>query len=135
MSAKLMAHEYVLLGFEIVIDNKDVEMGRIWNLWHNAKLTDDPGSWDDEIILINRMQGKLGKLTVDQRLTRAQMAEFCRVCPLFPKSIDILCKEIGHFCFSKPMKIGCEGRDLLDSLGYRPSQLKQTTKRNPYRVC
>jgi len=41
------------------------------------------------------------------------------VCPLFPRSIDILCEEIGTGRFSKPAKIGCEGRDLLDSLGYR----------------
>jgi hypothetical protein len=46
------------------------------------------------------------------------MAEFCRVCPIFPRSIDILCEEIGHERFSNPKKIGCEGRDLLDSLGY-----------------
>jgi hypothetical protein len=118
MSAELMAYEHVSLGFEIVIKNADVEMGKIWNLWHNVKLTDDPESWDGEINLINKMQGRLGKLTVDQRLIRAQMAEFCRVCPLFPRSIDILCEEIGHDRFSKPAKMGCEGRDLLDSLGY-----------------
>jgi len=118
MDAKFMAFEYVPLGFEIVIDNKDVEMGKIWNLWHNVKLTDNPENWDGEINLINKMQGRLGKLTVDHRLIRAQMAEFCRVCPLFPRSIDILCDEIGYDRFSKPMKIGCEGRDLLDSLGY-----------------
>jgi len=118
MCAKLVPYEYVPLGFEIVIKNPDVEMGKIWNLWHNVKMTDDPESWDSEINLINKMQARLGKLTVDQRLIRAQMAEFCRVCPLFPRSIDILCEEIGHDRFSNPAKIGCEGRDLLDSLGY-----------------
>jgi len=118
MSAELMDYEYVPLGFEIVIKNTDVEMGKIWNLWHNVKLTDDPRSWDSEINLINKMQGRLGKLTLDQRLIRAQMAEFCRVSPLFPRSIDVLCEEIGRDRFSKPAKIGCEGRDLLDSLGY-----------------
>jgi len=118
MGAKLVAYEFLPLGFEIVIGNADVEMGKIWNLWHNVKLTDDPESWDSEINLINKMQGRLGKLTVDQRLIRAQIAEFCRVCPLFPRCIDILCEEIGDDRFSNPMKIGCEGRDLLDSLGY-----------------
>lgn len=118
MSAKLVSYEYVPLGFEMVINNKDVETGKIWNLWHNVKLTDDPESWDSEIILINKMQGRLGKLTVDQRLIRAQIAEFCRACPIFPRSIDILCEETGHERFSNPAKIGCEGRDLLDSLGY-----------------
>ena len=118
MNVKLMAYDYVSLGFEVVIANADVEMGKIWNLWHNVKLTDDPQSWDSEINLINRMQGRLGKLTVDQRLMRAQMAEFCRVCPLFPRSIDILCEEIGLDRFSNPVKMGCEGRGLLDSLGY-----------------
>jgi len=118
MNAKLVAYEYVPLGFEIVIDNKDVEMGKIWNLWHNVKLSDNPENWDSEINLINKMQGRLGKLTVDQRLIRAQIAEFCRVCPIFPRSIDILCEEIGHERFSNPKKIGCEGRDLLGSLGH-----------------
>jgi hypothetical protein len=93
-------------------------MGKIWNLWRNVKLTDDPEDWDSEINLINKMQGRLGKLTLDQRLIRAQMAEFCRHCPLFPQSIDILCEETGHERFSNPRKIGCEGRDLLDSIGY-----------------
>lgn len=129
MSVKLMAYKYVPSGFEIVIGNKDVEMGKIWNLWWNVKRTDDPESWDSEINLINKMQDKLGKLTVDQRLIRAQMAEFCRVCPLFPRSIDLLCEEIGHDRFSKPAKIGCEGRDLLDSLGYHDqASLKEQQK-------
>lgn len=118
MGAKLVAYDYVPLGFEMLIGNTDVEMGKIWNLWHNVKLTDDPESWDSEIQMINKMQGKLGKLTVDQRLIRAHIAEFCRLCPLFPRSIDILCKEIGNDRFSKPMKMGCEGRGLLDSLGH-----------------
>ncbi len=118
MKPKLVTYEYVPPGFEIVIENADVEMGKIWNLWHNVKLTDNPESWDNEINLINRMQSRLGKLTLDQRLIRAQMAEFCRVCPLFPHSIDILCEEIGSVRFSKPMRMGCEGRGLLDSLGY-----------------
>jgi len=118
MSAKLLTYEYVPLGFEVVIKNTDIEMGKIWNLWHNVKLTDDPESWDSEIKAINKMQDRLGELSVDQRLIRAQMAEFCRMHPLFPKSIDILCKEIEEDRFSKPVKIGCEGRGLLDSLGY-----------------
>jgi len=118
MSVKLVAYEYVPLGFEIVIKNTDVEMGKVWNLWYNIKLTDDPKSWDSEIKSINKMQGMLGELSVDQRLIRAQMAEFCRLHPLFPHSIDILCKEIGDDRFSEPVKVGCEGRGLLDSLGY-----------------
>jgi len=101
-----------------VIENSDVEMGKIWNLWHNVKLTDDPESWDNEIKSVNTMQSNLGEVSVDQRLIRAQMAEFCRVCPFFPESIEVLCKEIGENRFSKPLKVGCEGRDLLDSLGY-----------------
>lgn len=118
MGTKLVAYEYVPAGFEIIIENTDVEMGKIWNLWHNVKLTDDPESWDTEIKLINRMQDRLGNLTMDQRLIRAQIAEFCRVCPIFPRSVDALCEQIGQNRFSNPLKIGCEGRDLLDSLGY-----------------
>jgi len=40
------------------------------------------------------------------------------VHPLFPRSVEILCKEMGDGSFSRYAKIGCEGRDLLDSLGY-----------------
>jgi len=122
MSAKLVAYEYVPSGFEMVINNPDVEMGKVWNLWWNVKLTDDPEAWDSEIKSINKMQAKLGKLTEDQRLIRAQMAEFCRLNPLFPESIDILCKEIGDGHFSKPVRMGCEGRGLLNSLGYNDPQ-------------
>jgi hypothetical protein len=129
MKPKLLAYEYVPAGFEMVIENEDVEMGKIWNLWHNIKLTDDPASWDNEIKSINKMQSKLGELSVDQRLIRAQMAEFCRVCPIFPESVEILCKEIGENRFSNPLKIGCEGRDLLDSLGYHnPKSLNEQRK-------
>ncbi len=122
MSPKLLSYGYVPSGFEIVIGDRDVEMGKIWNLWWNTKLTDDPESWDSEIKLINRMQGRLSELSLDQRLIRAQMAEFCRRHPLFPRSIDLLCKEIGTGRFTKPIKIGCEGRGLLDSLGYHDPQ-------------
>jgi len=129
MNAKLMAYEYVPCGFEIVIDNTDIEMGKIWNLWHNVKLTDDPESWDSEVNSINKMQRRLGKLTVDQRLIRAQIAEFCRVCPVFPRSVDIFCEEIGCGSFSKPGRMGCEGRGLLDSLGYHDqASLKEQQK-------
>jgi len=115
MSTKLVAYEYVPLGFEMTIKNTE---GRIWNLWYNVQLTDDPESWDSEVKSINRMQKKLEELSVNHRLIRAQMAEFCRVDPLFPQSVEILCKEIGEEHFSNPVKIGCEGRGLLDSLGY-----------------
>jgi hypothetical protein len=129
MKPKLLAYEYVPAGFETVIENEDVEMGKTWNLWHNVKLSDDPESWDNEIKSINTMQSGLGELSVDQRLIRAQMAEFCRVCPLFPESIEVLCIEIGENRFFKPSKIGCEGRDLLDSLGYHdPPSLNERQK-------
>lgn len=122
MSAKLLAYRYVPPGFEIVIDNPDVEIGKVWNLWWNVKLSDDPESWDAEIHLLNEMQARLGKLTTDQRLIRAQMAEFCRFCPILSRSIDILCEEIGTGRFSKPLKMGCEGRGLLDALGFHDPQ-------------
>ncbi len=122
MTAKLVAYEHVPSGFEIVIGNTDVEMGKIWNLWWNIKLTDDPERWDSEIKMINEMQRRLGELSLDQRLIRAQIAEFCRLHPLFPRSIEIFCKEIGDDCFSRPVKTGCEGRGLLDSLGFHDSE-------------
>ena len=129
MSAKFVAYEYVPLGFEMVIEKKEV---KTWDLWWNVKLTDDPEAWDSEIKLINEMQGRLGELTVDQRLIRAQMAGFCRRHPLFPQSIDILCKEIGDGRFSKPVKIGCEGRGLLDSLGYHDLQSLNDQRRETF---
>jgi len=119
MSVNLVAYEYVPHGFEMVIDNSE---GKIWNLWYNVQLTDDPERWDNDVRSINKLQGKLGDLRVDHRLIRAQMAEFCRVHPLFPESVSFLCKEVGDEHFSKPMKIGCEGRDLLDSLAYHDSE-------------
>jgi hypothetical protein len=119
MSAKLVAYEYVPLGFEMVIENTE---GKIWNLWFNVQLSDDPEKWDNEVRSINNLQRKLGDLNVNHRLIRAQMAEFCRVHPLFPESIAILYKEIGEEKLSKPVKVGCEGRDLLDSLGHHDSE-------------
>jgi len=116
--ARLLSYEYIPAGFEIVIENKDVETGKIWNLWFNITLSDDPEKWDEQIIFINDMQKKLGELSLGQRLIRAQMAELCRRHPTFPRSIDVLCKEIGSCSFSKPLNFGCEGRYLLQILGY-----------------
>ena len=117
-SVKLVTYEYVPHGFEMVIDNT---AGKIWNLWYNVQLTDDPEKWDNEIKAINKMQRTLGRLKLDHRLIRAQMAEFCRVHPLFPESVSLLCKEIGDEQIAESMEIGCEGRDLLGSLGYHNS--------------
>lgn len=119
MCAKLVAYEYVPSGFEMVIEKKEV---KAWNLWWNVKLTDDPAIWDDEIKAINKLQDGLVELSENQRLIRAQMAQFCRLNPYFPQSIDVLCEEIGDRCFSKPIRIGCEGRGLLNSLGYNDPQ-------------
>jgi len=122
MSAKLMAYRHVPPGFEMVINDPTIEMGRVWNLWFNTSLSDDPESWDDEIRFVNEMQSRLGELNTDHRLIRAQMAEFCRVNPLFPRSIDLLCEEIGPGLFSKSMNLGCEGRGLLKALEYHAPQ-------------
>ncbi len=113
MSGKLLAYEYVHPGFEMIIDGKQV---KAWNLWWNTRLTDDPEAWDEEIRSINKAQGRLGELTRDQRLIRAQMAEFCRYNPLFPQSVDILCKEIGENRFPGRVTMGCEGRGFFDLL-------------------
>lgn len=95
---------------------------RIFNHWFNIYMTDDPEKWDNEVKLMNEMQAELGELTTEQRLIRGHMAEICRRHPLFPKSIDILCGEIDEGRLSKPEKIGCEGRGLLDSLGFHDSK-------------
>jgi len=143
MSTKLFPFQYVHPGFEIVIDlGSRAEQGLkgeivpgskggIWNLWFNTTLSDNPEAWDDEVKAINKMQESIGELTDDHRLIRAQMAEFCRDHPPFPLSIDVLCDEIGIGRFSKPVRLGCEGRTLLYSLGYddppsREIQQKET---------
>jgi len=134
MSTKFFPYQYVPAGFEIVIDlGSNAEYGHkgeivpgskggIWSLWWNITLSDNPQTWDDEVKAINRMQTRLSNLTDDHRLIRAQMAEFCRFHPLFPQSIDILCQEIGIGRFTKPVRLGCEGRTLLVTLGYQDSQ-------------
>ena len=119
MSAKFVAYKYVPPGFEMVIEKKEV---KAWNLWWNVQLTDDPESWDDEIKTVNKMQDRLGELTEDRRLIRAQMAEFCRVSPLFPESVDILCQEMGTGRLSMPHKLGCEGRNLMEYFGYHEAE-------------
>ena len=131
MSADFLSYQHVPQGFEIVIGNTDVEMGKIWNLWWNVKLLDDPKVWDKEIKVISKIQEGLHELTRDQRLIRAQMAEFCRVSPLFPESVNILCKEIGLGRLTMPQKLGCEGRNLLESLGYHDAEsMKEQTTRS-----
>jgi hypothetical protein len=122
MSAKLLDYRHVPPGFEMLIGDPEIETGRVWNLWFNTKLSDDPEAWDDEIRLANGMQAKLGELAMDHRLIRARMAEFCRVNPLFPQSIDILTREIGACRLSEPVSIGCEGRGLLKTLGHHVPQ-------------
>lgn len=82
MHVKLVAYEYVPLGFEMAIENTK---GKIWNLWYNVQLSDDPERWDSEVKSINNLQAKLGDLSADHRLIRALIAEFCRVHPLFPE--------------------------------------------------
>ena len=134
MGNKFFPYEYVPAGFEIVIDlGSGAEYGHqgeivpgskggIWNLWWNITLSDNPQTWDNEVKAINRMQTRISNLTDDHRLIRAQMAEFCRFHPFFPQSIDILCEEIGTGCFTKLIRFGCEGRALLETLGFQDPQ-------------
>ena len=117
MTAELLPDGYVSEGFEVVIGNPDPHMARIWNLWFNVTLSDDPRKWDDEIRAVNGMQKRLGGLTDEHRLIRAHMAEFCRYHPSFPGSIECLCEEIGTLSIEPPA-LGCEGRGLLQCLGY-----------------
>lgn len=113
MNGKLLTYRHVLPGFEMVVEKSQVMS---WNLWWNTNLKDDPEAWDEEIKSINKMQSKLGELTEDRRLIRAQMAEFCRYSPMFPRSVDLLCKSIGEDRFPGRVKMGCEGRGLFESI-------------------
>ncbi len=132
MSGKFVAYKYVPPGFEMLILKKEV---KAWNLWWNVQLTDDPESWDDEIKAVNTMQERLGGLTEDQRLIRVQMAEFCRVSPLFPESVDILCEEIGTSRLTMPHKLGCEGRNLMEYLGYHDEESMGKQRIHPLDEC
>ena len=146
MVTKLFPYEYVPPGFEIVIDlGSGAEHGHqgeivpgskggIWNLWWNITLSDSPQTWDDEVMAINKMQEHLGKLTDNYRLIRAQMAELCRDSPPFPLSIDILCEEIGTGQFSTPVRMGCEGRNLLETLGYHTSESRDNQQAETLRA-
>ena len=146
MVTKLFPYEDVPPGFEIVIDlGSGAEHGHqgeivpgskggIWNLWWNITLSDNPQTWDDEVKAINKMQTRLSNLTDDHRLIRAQMAEFCRFHPLFPQSIDILCEEIGTGHFSRPVRMGCEGRGLLETLGYHTSESRDNQQAETLRA-
>lgn len=121
VGARLLAYEHVPTGFEVVISGKELcpgSPGGIWNLWWNVQLSDDPEAWDGEVRLVNEFQKDLGGLTEDQRLVRAHMAEFCRVSPIFPEAVDILCRGIRAGRIVKPYKLGCEGRNLLESIGF-----------------
>jgi hypothetical protein len=145
MSTELFPYQYVPAGFEIVIDlsshaedNIKGEIvpgskGGIWNLWFNTTLSDKPETWDDEVKAINSMQTGLGNLNDDHRLIRAHMAEFCRFHPFFPRSIDILCEEIGTGRFTRPVRFGCEGRGLLEALGKENSQTLDDQRRESLR--
>lgn len=48
MSSELIQNCTVPVGFEIVIGNTDVAMGKIWNMWFNVTGSDDPRKWDAE---------------------------------------------------------------------------------------
>jgi hypothetical protein len=122
MHVKLVAYKYVPIGFEMILEEEEYSSdAKIFNHWFNLKITDDPTTWDNEIRLLNDMQEKLGELPDEQRLIRTHIAELCRRHPLFPESVEIVCEEIGNTRLSNPLKIGCEGRGLLDALGYHDS--------------
>ncbi|TRO49330.1 hypothetical protein E2P65_01300 [Candidatus Bathyarchaeota archaeon] len=120
----LMAYLYVPPGFEMVLSEEDGAImlspgsgGGCWGLWFNVSLSDDPASWDDEILRLNRLQVTLPPLSDDQRLVRSHMAELCKYHPLFPGSVE---KIIGNVGAGKPLDasyVGCEGRGLLRTLG------------------
>jgi hypothetical protein len=123
MKVKLVEYKYVPIGFEMIVEEEECSSeAKIFSHWFNIKITDDPTTWDNEIMALNDMQSQLGELTDEQRLIRAHIAEFCRRHPLFPESIEIVCEEIGDAGLSDPLKIGCEGRGLLDALGYHDTQ-------------
>ncbi len=121
---RLLSYQHVQSGFEIVINEKSLQPGSgggIWNLWWNVQLTDDPNSWDREIRALNTMQKEIGPLTNDQRYVRIHIAEWCRNSDTFPTSLDILCAEIGAGKITTPWNIGCEGRNLRETLGIQES--------------
>ncbi|MFW9786075.1 MAG: hypothetical protein ACFFE2_03625 [Candidatus Thorarchaeota archaeon] len=121
---RLLSYHYVPAGFEIVINDMSMHTDRgggIWNLWWNVQVSDDPGTWDNEIRALNTMQKESGHLTKNHRYVRIHIAEWCRNDDTFPTSLDILCAEIGNEKITTPWTLGCEGRGLRDSLGIHAS--------------
>ena len=130
--SRLMPIAHVPSGFEMVLAKGMVcpgSSGGTWGLWFNTTLSDDPASWDGEIGRINELQQGIDPLTDDQRLIRAQMAGFCRLNSLFPESIGMLCSQIGYGDHDVPWRLGCEGRCLLESLGYEGSEVLTEQRR------
>ena len=119
-----MTYPYVPLGFEMVLSEEDGvtllspgSCGGCWGLWFNVSLSDDPASWDDEVLRLNQLQVTLPALSDEQRLVRAHVAELCRYHPLFPGSVEGIIRNVGA---GKPLdasNVGCEGRGLLRTLG------------------
>jgi hypothetical protein len=120
MPGTLLPYDLVPPGLEMAVYDKEA---RAWGLWWNVTLNDDPAAWDDQMQRLNALQRELGAVSDGHRRVRAHMAEFCRRHPLFPTSIDLLCAEIaaGDLLGGEagPPRLGCEGRNLLESVGAR----------------
>ncbi|MBN2334810.1 hypothetical protein JXL21_04570 [Candidatus Bathyarchaeota archaeon] len=121
---RLMEYPFVPPGFEMVLGEEQGEAGvapgsggGCWGMWFNVSLSDDPTAWDDEVERLNQLQKTLPSLSEDQRLVRAQMAEFCRYHPLFPGSVETIIRNVGAGRLMDASNIGCEGRRLLVTLG------------------
>ena len=126
-----MAYQYVPLGFEMILSEENgVSLlspgsgGGSWGLWFNVSLNDDPAIWDDEVKRLNQLQVTIPLIGDEQRLVRAQIAEFCRYHPLFPSSVDLSILNVGAEKLLDASNIGCEGRGLLKTLGIQTEKMR-----------
>lgn len=115
----LLPRQYVPPGFELALRHGEALCtSSWWNVW----LSDDPAAWDGAVLRLNARQSALGALCDDLRLVRAHLAEFCPRHPRFPHSADLILAEIGAERPLYHVLLGCEGRGLLQSVGWHSDE-------------
>lgn len=132
-----MDYTHVPPGFEMVLSDEEGTTllspgsgGGCWGLWFNVSLSDDPSSWDNEVERLNQLQLTLPALGDELRLVRVHMAEFCRYHPLFPGSVRGIIRNIGAGQLLDAGNIGCEGRELLRTLGVQTERMRENQGRD-----
>ena len=69
------------------------------------------------MVKLNQLQITLPPLSDDQRLVRAHVSELCRHHPLLTGSVERIIRNVGAEKLLDASNVGCEGRELLRTLG------------------